>query len=324
MDRLLTALRAVGEPTRLRLLAVLARSELTVSELTQILGQSQPRVSRHLKLLADAGVLDRFQEGTWVFYRLADKGECGEIARTLLGLLPDDVPQLLGDRKRLDDIKRAHAEAANTYFRENAARWHGIRSLYVDDAEVERAILAAVGDRPIRDLLDLGTGTGRMLELFAGRIRHGLGVDLSREMLAVARANLERADLRHCQVRQGDIYQPPVPPGSADVATIHHVLHFLDDPAAAVREAARALRRGGLLIIVDFAPHQFEFLRTELSHRRLGFADDEVIAWGRNAGLVNGRVSHMEPDGEGDKLTVSLWRFEQDRDVSVQSAREVA
>jgi ubiquinone/menaquinone biosynthesis C-methylase UbiE len=318
MDVLLNGLRAAGEHTRLRLLAVLERAELTVSELTRILGQSQPRVSRHLKLLCEAGLLDRFQEGAWVFYRLADRGSGAQLARTLLTLLPQDDLQLARDLQRLESIKQERAAAAAKYFRENAERWDAIRSLYVAESDVEKAMLKAAGEVPIESLLDLGTGTGRVLQVFSDRIQYGLGIDLSREMLAVARANLERANIRHCQVRLGDIYNLSVPAASMDVVTIHQVLHFLADPAAAVAEAARTLSPGGHMLIVDFAPHKLEFLRTRYAHRRLGFADQEVISWCRSAGLVDVTIRHLTATGRTgiDRLTVSLWSATQPRKTS--------
>ncbi|MFQ5935704.1 MAG: ArsR/SmtB family transcription factor [Acidiferrobacterales bacterium] len=309
MEALLNGLRAAGEHTRLRLLAILARAELTVSELTRILAQSQPRVSRHLKLLCDGGLLERSQEGAWVFYRLADNGTGAQLARALLDLLPANDAQLTHDLQRLETIKAEHSAAAAKYFRENAARWDSIRSLYVAETDVEHAMLAALGDNPIDELLDLGTGTGRILQVFANRIRRGIGIDRSREMLAIARANLEGANLHHCQVRHGDIYNMSVPDGSIDAVTIHHVLHFLDEPAAAVTAAARTLKPGGRLLIVDFAPHQLEFLRAEYAHRRLGFTDDEVVKWCLGAGLMDVHVQHLSAAGRSgtDTLTVSLW-----------------
>ncbi|MFQ5994923.1 MAG: ArsR/SmtB family transcription factor [Acidiferrobacterales bacterium] len=317
MDILLTALRAAGEPTRLRLLAILGRAELTVSELTRVLGQSQPRVSRHLRLLCDAGLLDRSKEGAWVFYRLADRGQGAQLAQALLGLMPEDNPQVARDLLRVEAIKQEHAETASEYFRKNAPRWDAIRSLYVAESDVEQAMLEAAGDGPIEQLLDLGTGTGRVLQVFGGKIRRGLGIDCSREMLVVARANLEAANLSHCQVRHGDIYNLPVPTGSVDVAIIHHVLHFLDDPADAVAEAVRTLHPGGRLLIVDFAPHALEFLRNEYAHRRLGFADEEVMRWCESVGMIDVCVRHLTASSEhnNDILTVSLWSSVQHRDA---------
>jgi ubiquinone/menaquinone biosynthesis C-methylase UbiE/DNA-binding MarR family transcriptional regulator len=325
LEPLLSAIRAAGDPTRLRLLNLLSQCELTVTELTRILLQSQPRISRHLKVLCEAGLLDRAQEGSWVFYRLAEHGAGAQLAATLLRLLPDEAAQLKRDLNRLDAVRQERAEAAAEYFRKVAADWDRQRQLYVAEADVEKAMLDVVGEDPIDNLLDLGTGTGRILEVFGNRIRHGLGIDTSREMLAVARAKIEQRDLRHCQVRLGDLYDLAVPAGSMDVVTIHHVLHFLDDPAGAVAEAARTLRPRGRLLIVDFAPHSLEFLRETYSHRRLGFADDEVFAWGKAAGLLDPQVRHLRAgnDPEG-KLTVCLWTFRQRRDAPSHFRREVA
>jgi ArsR family transcriptional regulator len=304
MESLLAGLRAAAEPTRLRLLALCARAELTVSELTAILGQSQPRVSRHLKLLCEAGLLDRLREGSWVFYRLSRRATASALARLLAGLVPDDDPTVALDRERLDQIKRARAESASAYFRANAAQWGKIRSLYVDESEVERALLDLMPLGEARELLDIGTGTGRMLEILAPRAEHAVGVDTSREMLTIARVNLERAGLRNCSIRQGDMYQLPLQGASFDTVVIHQVLHYADRPAEAIQEAARVLRPGGRLVVVDFAPHELEFLRVDHAHRRLGFADAEMLDWCRGAGLEPGRARHLP----GSPLTVVIWQ----------------
>jgi ubiquinone/menaquinone biosynthesis C-methylase UbiE/DNA-binding transcriptional ArsR family regulator len=326
METLLNSLRAAGEHTRLRLLALLYRSELTVSELTWILGQSQPRVSRHLKLLSDARLVERIQEGAWAFYRLADHGPATEILAALVALLPDDDPDLNRDYQRLESVKQDQAEAAAAYFRGIAKSWDRIRDLYVAESDVEQAMLAVAGEAPIGNLLDLGTGTGRILQVFAERVERGIGIDASREMLSVARANLAKQSLRHCQVRHGDIYNLPVPAGSMDVVTIHHVLHFLDDPATAIAKAAEALRPGGRLLVVDFARHSLELLRTEYAHRRLGFDDAEVTAWCLAAGLEDVRVRHLTVTGASatDTLTVSLWSSVQRADAPAHYQLDVA
>lgn len=301
MEELLSGLRAVAEPTRLRLLALCAQGEMTVSELTQILGQSQPRVSRHLKLLCEAGLLERLPEGSWVFYRLAGR----ELARRLAALLPADDAVLARDLKGLAAVRGQRAERAAAYFRDNAAHWDAIRSLHVDEAEVERRLLQLVPPEKVNDLLDIGTGTGRVLELFGQHGVSGVGIDMSREMLAVARAKLSQADLRNCYVRQGDMYRLPFPDRSFDAVTIHQVLHFADEPAHAIAEAARVLRPGGRLVIADFAPHRLDQLRDQHAHRRLGFADHEVTGWIAAAGLTPGQVVHLP-----GTLTVSLWAGE--------------
>ncbi|MBT3395642.1 MAG: metalloregulator ArsR/SmtB family transcription factor [Alphaproteobacteria bacterium] len=300
---LLTGLRAAGEPTRLRLLSLCARGEFTVSDFTQILGQSQPRVSRHLKLLCDAGLVDRFREGTWAFYRLAEHADGGTLSRTLADLISDDDPDVARDLERLADVKAARLEAADKYFRANASQWDEIRSLYVPEKQVEAALMDVFDPMEIADYLDIGTGTGRMLELFGGRVTKGIGIDMSREMLSVARAKLDAAGLDNCQVRLGDMYALPIPSHSIDAVTVHQVLRYADDPQSAIREAARVLRPGGRVAVVDFAPHDIETLRGQHAHRRLGFSHDEVAGWLQSAGLNPGEAIDLE----GDPLTVTIW-----------------
>jgi ubiquinone/menaquinone biosynthesis C-methylase UbiE len=285
-DALNSALKAAGEETRLRVIALLAEAELTVSDLTDILRQSQPRISRHLRLLAEAGLVERFREGTWAFFRLAEHG----------------------DRARLASVRQARAAAAQAYFRGHAVEWDRIRKLHVADDAVEEAIRAALADKPFRSLLDLGTGTGRMLELFGHEIERGLGLDLSLDMLLLARDRLERAGLKNCSVRQGDIYDLPLADGSFDVVILHQVLHFLDDGGRAIREAARVLRPGGRLLVVDFAPHEQEFLREQFAHRRLGFAPETVTQWITASGLEPVLHKSLAPEpGSDGKIAVSLW-----------------
>jgi ArsR family transcriptional regulator len=303
MEHLLAALRAVAEPTRLRLVVLCARGELTVSELTQILGQSQPRVSRHLKLLCEAGLLDRFRESSWVFYRLSQSSPVGALARQLVAVCGDTDPTIALDLQRLSAIKQQRAARASAYFRENAPHWHRIRSLYVDEREVEAALVDIIAAAGPRDLLDIGTGTGRMLEVLAPRVEQALGIDQSREMLSIARVNLERTGLDNVLVRLGDMYQLALPDASFDAVVIHQVLHYADRPAAVIGEAGRVLRPNGILVLVDFAPHALEFLRDEHAHHRLGFADAEVTEWCRSAGLDPARPRRLP----GDPLTVVIW-----------------
>jgi ArsR family transcriptional regulator len=300
---LLAALRAVAEPTRLRLLVLCSRGELTVSELAQILGQSQPRVSRHLKLLCDAGLLDRFREGSWVFYRVSTGSTASALAAHLVSACNESGPPIVLDLQRLGAIKRQRAERAAAYFRENAPHWDRIRSLYVDEREVEAALGDIIAVAAPRDLLDIGTGTGRIIEVLAPRVGQALGIDQSREMLAIARVNLERAGTANGMVRLGDMYQLPLPDASFDAVVIHQVLHYADRPAAVIAEAARVLRPGGIVVVVDFAPHLLEFLRIEHAHHRLGFTDGEVTEWYREAGLEPAPPQHLQ----GDPLTVALW-----------------
>ena len=324
-EALHSALKAAAEGTRLRILALLGEAELTVSDLTAILRQSQPRISRHLRLLAEAGLVERFREGSWAFFRLAEREGAANLARELIARLdPEDVT-LARDRERLAAVRAQRADAAQNYFRRHAAEWDRIRKLHVADEAVEAAILRALSDAPVRALLDLGTGTGRMLELLGPQIERGLGLDLSLDMLSPARARLDRAGLRHCSVRQGDIYDLALPKDSFDAVVIHQVLHFLEDGARAIKEAARVLRPAGRLLVVDFAPHDLEFLRDEHAHRRLGFASDTVTQWMKAAGLdvVLQQSLAPEPASEG-KIAVSLWLGRDPRLVLAAPALEVA
>ncbi len=311
MEKLLGMLRAAGDATRLRLLLLLTKAELTVSEITLILGQSQPRVSRHLRLLCEAGLLERFKEGAWVFYRAADQAKAVELARAISALADVEAdPVLVDDQRRLAEVRTQRAQEAAAYFRANAAEWERIRSLHVPEQEVEAAIVRLLGRDRLDSVLDAGTGTGRMLELLSPYIRRGIGIDGSPEMLAIGRDRLGQASAFNCQVRRGDVYRLPFGDGQVangfDAVLFHQVLHFLDDPQAALREAIRVLKPGGRILIADFAPHALEFLRTEHAHRRLGFSDAEVQGWFKAAGLKTLASQSLVPsDTEG--LTVMVW-----------------
>ncbi|ORE93455.1 type 11 methyltransferase [Stappia sp. 22II-S9-Z10] len=322
-DTLVAALRAAGETTRLRILSLLSDSDLTVKDLTLILGQSQPRISRHLKLLADAGLVGRSAEGAFAFYRLAESGAGTRLAEALLAQLDPDDPIHTRDRERRASIRAAKAAAAADYFAANAEAWDRIRSLHVPEDEVEAAMLQLLGPRPIANLLDVGTGTGRILELMAPHAERTLGVDASAAMLAVARANLAKAGIANARLAQDDIYALSLGEDRFDVVIIHQVLHYLDDPGRALTEAARTLAPGGRLLVVDFAPHTLEELRTNDQHRRLGIADADMDTWLREARLELAgtlRLSGTGPADDGrtadagasgaapaDTLTVSLW-----------------
>jgi len=320
LDELLTVLRTAAEPTRIRLLSLCAEGELTVSELTQILGQSQPRVSRHLKLMVDAGLLERFREGTWAFYRLAHRGLPTDIAVRVLQMVPAKDPAISRDKVRLAEVKAERDRIAAAYFRKNAKQWDDIRRLHADEQEVEKVLISLLGVGTIGRILDIGTGTGRMLELLGPRAQRGVGIDLSREMLNVARANLEHAGLDHCQVRLGDMYGASGVGDRFDLVTVHQVLHYADQPGLVIAEAARVLAPGGRLVVVDFAHHNVEYLRNEHAHRRLGFDDEEVVAWCQGA-VLEPEKSISIP---GDPLTVKIWMATRDGYTAVHSDEDEA
>jgi demethylmenaquinone methyltransferase/2-methoxy-6-polyprenyl-1,4-benzoquinol methylase/ArsR family transcriptional regulator len=319
VESLLAALEAAGEITRLRLLHLLCEAELTVSELVAILGQSQPRVSRHLKLLVEAGLAERQREGAWAFFRLADKG--GALARDLVGRLDPADPLLTADHARLEMTREARRRQAAAYFAQRAPDWDHIRALHAPEERVEAAIMAMVGEKPVRALLDLGAGTGRMLELIAPIAERAVGVDQSSAMLALARSRIGQLGLHNVQLRQGDIYAPPVERDAYDLVVIHQVLHFLDDPARAISEAARALRPGGRLIVVDFKAHDEEVLRQDYAHRHLGFTQAEIESSFVEAGLSVLQSHEISPTpGEAAKLTVVIWLAQDRRFQTAESA----
>jgi len=321
MEKLVAMLRAAGDPTRLRLLLLLRQAELTVSELVDIVGQSQPRVSRHLKLLTEAGLIDRFKEGSWVFYRACDRGPGADLGAAIDAIAAPDEQE--NDRKRLAAVREARAAEASAFFKANAAEWERIRALHAPEKDVEAAIVRHIAAHPMDSLLDAGTGTGSMLELLSPHVKRAVGVDVSPEMLAIARDRLARAHVNHAQVRLGDTYRLPFPNGNGitgfDAVLFHQVLHFLDDPQAAVIEAARVMRHGGRLLIADFAPHDLEFLRTDFAHRRLGFSDREVNGWFAAAGLTP-VASEAITSGAKDELTVKLWLAESRSSTKAKAA----
>ena len=315
-------LRAAGEPTRLRILALLSEGELSVSDLTDILGQSQPRISRHLKLLAEDNLVERYQEGAWAYFRLHRDGAAADLVRAILSLSDRHDPVLARDGQRLEAVKQLRSERAQAYFSRNAAEWDAVRRLHVSEAEVEAKLAALIGTEPVDAFLDLGTGTGRILQLFEGLYRRGVGVDASRDMLAVARANLDRAGITKASIRHGDIFNLPLERDEFDVVTIHQVLHFLEEPEAAVLEAARMLAPGGRLAIIDLAPHALEHLRDEHAHVRLGFSHRTLSEWLEKAGLVVEEVVDLKPaHSAADALTVTIWLA---RDQRAEAADPIA
>ncbi|MDY0882736.1 ArsR/SmtB family transcription factor [Dongia soli] len=316
MDDILKGLRAAAEPTRLRILGLCAHAELTVSDLCDVLGQSQPRISRHLKLLVEANLLQRNQEGPWAWYRLPEGGAGSEIARLIVDLLPPEDRRHSMDLERLESISEGWATRVADYFRQHAGDWEHIRALHTDQERVDKELMAALSGRPIASLLDIGTGAGHVLLLLAAQVPAAIGIDRSREMLQVARHNLFRAGHRHCQVRQADMMTLPFDKESFDAVTLNMVLHFADRPDAVLGEAARVLRPGGQLVVVDFATHELVALREEQAHRWLGFGDSQIADWYRKAGLVPSRPRHLT----GGELTVVLWSARRPANDAIASA----
>jgi ubiquinone/menaquinone biosynthesis C-methylase UbiE len=297
--------QALADPTRLRIIALLRSMELSVGELAQVLAQSQPRVSRHVRILSDSGLIRRRKEGSWVYLQLSNVERTAPLFAFYDGWAGEEARQLFAaDVARLEAVRADRAEAARRYFEAHAATWDNVRSLHVAESEVEGAIASLLGDRSLGALLDIGTGTGRMLELFAPDADSAVGIDRSSEMLRLARVKLEAAGISGASLRQGDMYALPLPDESFDSIILHQVLHFAQQPGAAIAEAARVLSPGGRLLVIDFAQHEREELREQDAHLRLGFADDAIRGWFNAAGLELDRTQRLE----GGELTVILWR----------------
>ncbi len=306
-DSFVDILKAAGEETRLRLMSLLSQGELSVKDLTDILEQSQPRVSRHLKLLAEAGLVVRVAEGSWAYFRIADTGGAADFVRCLIEEIDPDDPRIVSDRLALDRVRKRQRAQADAYFSRIAASWDTIRNLHVPESALEKAIVQAVGAAKIEHMIDLGTGTGRMLELLSPRFVRGTGIDSSREMMAIARAKLAAASITHAHVQLGDISRLDAEIGPADLITLHQVLHYFDDPGVIIEQAALLLSDMGRMLIVDFGPHELEFLRQEHAHRRLGLSQWQMEGWVGTAGLEVCGFEEFPNKKNGEDLTVCLW-----------------
>ena len=305
MEAILILFRALAEPTRLRLLALCNDGEHTVSDLVNVLGQSQPRVSRHLKLLCDAGILERLPEGNFVFYRrkVTNNAAKEKIINATLSELTNNPEIVTMDQIRLENLRKERAKVAKLYFRQNAANWNQLRSLHTNESKVETALIKMLPKRKNLDLVDIGTGTGRILEVLSPYVAKGIGIDQSREMLSIARAHLNQLKISNLHIRHGDMYRLPISNSFVDLVTLHQVLHYAEDPISVFHESARILRPGGVMIVVDFEPHDIQELRDLHAHRRLGFKQTDIKKWGAAAGLTMTKERRLP----GTPLTVALW-----------------
>jgi ubiquinone/menaquinone biosynthesis C-methylase UbiE len=303
MTKPLTLFRALADPTRLRIVALLRAMELSVGELAQVLGQSQPRVSRHVKILCDARIARRRKEGSWVFLLPGEAAVTDTVFAMIDARNATGDHWAVADAARLVAVRADRAKAAEEYFALHAEQWDAIRSLHVAESEVDAAILSLLDGESVGRLVDIGTGTGGMIALLGKNAEHITGIDRSPEMLRLARAKLSEAGAAQVDLQQGDVARLPVADASADTVTIHQVLHYLPSPEIAIAEAARVLVPGGRLLIADFAAHDREELRTQDAHARLGFEDGQMERWFAGSGLAMERIDTLS----GGTLTVKLW-----------------
>ncbi len=306
MEEIASVLKVLGHPERLRILVLLSRGELTVSELVHIMGLSQPRITQYIKSLEEADIIERLKEGNWVFSRLRRGNDTiSALVGAALASLPKDDNALLVDHRRLEEVRRMRAKSVEAFFVDVANDRGQLGDEYLPQGDIERGILSIIGQEPFDYVVDLGTGTGRVLEILAGQVRRGSGVDNNSDMLKVARHNLSGEGRQHLTVRQGDLYAAPLPAGTADLVTLHQVLHYLEDPQAAIFEAARLLRPRGKILIADFVSHSHEDFRTDYAHRRLGFSGADISAWMDTAGLELTETRLIPSDSS--RPDVKLW-----------------
>lgn len=316
---LIDIFRALADPTRLRVVALLREMELAIGELAAVLDQSQPRVSRHVKILAEAGVIERHREGSWVFLRVTRQAPVAQLVSTIhqWPYLAAEAALIAQDASRLAAVRADREEAASRYFAEHAAEWDAIRSRYVAESEVEAAILALMHRRPIGHLLDIGTGTGRMAEIFGPAARHITALDRSPEMLRIARTKLAQQRFP-VDLVQGDFLDLPLDRASVDTVVMHLVLHFAHQPERVIAEVARVLRPDGHVLIVDFAPHDVEDMRSQAAHARLGFSDQQMESWFAAAGLHMNTIETLD----GGQLSVKLWLGRRYREENARAEQE--
>ena len=288
-DTLLPRLRAIAEPSRLRLLAVLARGEFSVSELTEILGQSQPRVSRHLKLLDDSGLLEHFREQHWMYYRMPIETDGGRLARLLLEQLDADDRVLAGDRERVQRVLAARCA--------RGAAGEGVSAATSAD-ELVPLVAAELGEQGCAALLYFGQAPDAVLAGLGARARRVVGMHSSRHAVQRARAVLHSTGLNHCVLQQGEITSLPQPSRSFDVVLIDRVLASADRPADGLREAARVLRPGGRIVLVE----DFEALE-----RRAPDSNPLALlrSWLADAGLGCDRLRPFDVSGAHLLLAVA-------------------
>lgn len=308
---MIARLRATGEPTRLRILALLVKGDLSVSEMATILGLSQPRLSHQLKILTNAGLVTRLPEGSWVFYRTARTGPAAQLTALALAQTDLSAGAFARDARQLANLQALRARSAAAFFDSVAETWDTVRGLHFSEDAIERALLESIGEGPFRQAVDMGTGTGKMLTLLEPHVERIEGLDLSHQMLTVARDNLLRSGATRASVRHGDACAMPFSDGEVDLVVMHQLLHFVDQPDRALAEARRILAPGGRLIIVDFAPHELEFLRQDHGHRRLGIAEADLVEWAEGAGLsLTSTHQFAPPEDRANGLAVCIWRAE--------------
>ena len=315
MENYATLLKTLGHVDRLRIVALLSRAELTVTELVQILELSQPRVTQYIKSLEDIDVIERLREGSWVFSRLKRTNRpASRIVSAALQALPEDDAVLASDTQKLNEIKRSRSEVVEAFFASVAKNQGQLGNEYLPQARIEQALLEVCAGNNFELMIDMGTGTGRMLEVFSPIIKSGIGLDANPAMLKVARHRLASDDYNHVTVQQCNLNETPFRDGSADLITLHQVLHYLDDPQDAIDEASRLLKAKGVLFIVDFETHENERFRVDYEHRRLGFSENDMAEYARVSNMSIERVKEFENEANPN---IIIWQARKNKKPAV-------
>lgn len=303
--------KGLADDTRLRIMLLLQAMELSVGELAAVLAQSQPRVSRHLKILDAAGLIERRKEGSWVFLRPALPRLASPAAKHLDAFLRRHealgnalVQQHTKDCTRLHAIIADREQRAANFFAEHADHWDAIRSLHIPETKVEGALEELIGDEHLGRFLDIGTGTGRMIELFFNRAKHCIGLDRSPEMLRLARAKLQHFAASNVELVLADFNALPSFNDGFQTIMLHQVLHYAQNPQTVIDEAAKVAAAGAQIVIVDFAAHSLDELRERHAHARLGFSDEQMLTMLAKAGFSQFKTLSLS----GGTLTVKIWR----------------
>ncbi|HBA88778.1 MAG TPA: ArsR family transcriptional regulator [Geobacter sp.] len=301
---MLDLLKALADPCRLRLVAVLLRAEFTVQELTQILAMGQSRISRHLKILTEAGVLSVKRQGTWSYYRVGDGNDFFRAIRPAVERELERLPERRDDLAAVALALEARRKRSLEFFDQHARSWDVLSRTLLPVPEYQERLLALVPS--VDTLLEIGVGTGALLPDLARRAHKVIGVDHSPAMLEEARRRVADDGNGAAELRLGEMTHLPLADGGAGCVVANMVLHHAADPQAVLAEIARVLKPQGTLVLADLARHEREWAREQLADQWLGFEVEELQGWLKGAGLDGIQVDRVAAgNGQEDVLLVT-------------------
>lgn len=301
---MLDLLKALADPCRLRLVAVLLRAEFTVQELTQILDMGQSRISRHLKILSEAGVLSVKRQGTWSYYRVGEDSAFFCAIRPAFERELEQLPQRREDLAAVALALEARRRRSLEFFDQHARTWDVLSRTLLPVPQYQERLLSLVPT--VDTLLEIGVGTGALLPDLSRRAAKVIGVDHSPAMLDEARRRLDHAGNSAAELRLGEMTHLPLADGGAGCVVANMVLHHAADPQAVLAEITRVLKPGGILVLADLARHEREWAREQLADQWLGFEEEELRGWLQGAGLGSIVIERVAAEnGQEDVLLVT-------------------